>query len=79
MKCVNQLTVYADNINILGQSVHPTKKSTDTLVVVSKEIGLGVNVDESKNMVMSRDQNAGRNHNIKFDSKSLKRWNSLNI
>jgi len=56
--------------------MHTIKKSTESLVVASKEAGLVVNSDKSKNMVMSRDQNAGRNHNVKFDNKSLKRWNS---
>jgi hypothetical protein len=44
----------------LGGSVHTIKKSTEALVVASKEIGLKVNVDESKYMVMARDQNAGK-------------------
>jgi hypothetical protein len=55
------------------------KKSTVALVVASKETGLEVNVSDSKNMIMSRDQNAGQNHNRNTDSKSLKRWNSWSI
>jgi len=35
--------------------------------VASKEIGLEVNPDKTKYMVMSRDQNPGRSHNIKID------------
>jgi hypothetical protein len=34
--------------------------------VASKEIGLEVNADKTKYMIMSRDQNAGQIHNIKF-------------
>ena len=49
----------------MGGSVHTIKKSTEALVVASKEIGLKANVDESKYMVMSRDQNAGQNHKKK--------------
>jgi len=33
-----------------------------------EEIGLEVNVDKTKYLVMSRDQNAGRSHSIKNDS-----------
>jgi hypothetical protein len=40
--------------------------------VASKEIGPEVNADKSKYMVMSRDQNAGRSHNIKNDNRSFK-------
>jgi hypothetical protein len=42
-------------------------------VVASKEIGLDVNVDKTKYMVMSREQNAGRNHSIKIDNISIER------
>jgi hypothetical protein len=36
----HQLLVYADDVNILGRSVHAIKKNTEALVVTSKEIGL---------------------------------------
>jgi hypothetical protein len=75
----HQLLVYTDDVNILGGSVHAIKKNTDALVVPSKEIGLEVNSEKTKYMVMSRDQNAGQNHNMKLDNKSFERWNSSNI
>jgi hypothetical protein len=56
----HRLLVYADNVNILGGSVHTIKKNTETLLVHSKEIGLEVNADKTKYVVMSRDQNAGQ-------------------
>jgi hypothetical protein len=40
----HQLLVYADDVNILGGSVHIIKKNTEVLVVASKEIELEVNV-----------------------------------
>jgi hypothetical protein len=67
-----QLLVYADDVNILGGSVHAIKKNTEALVVTSKEIGLEVNGEKSKYMVVSRDQNAGQNHNTKIDNISFK-------
>jgi len=57
----------------LGGSVNTVKGNKKALLVGSKEIGLEVNSDKSKNMVMSRDQNAGRSHNIKIDNKSFER------
>jgi hypothetical protein len=42
--------VYADDINILGGSVHTVKKKADDLAVASKEIGLEVNADKNKYM-----------------------------
>ena len=37
------------------------------------DTGLEVNADKTKYMVMSRDQNAGRSHNIKTDNSSFER------
>jgi len=48
-------------------------KRKESLVVASKEIGLEVNADKTKYKVMSRDQNGGRNHNIKSDNSSFQR------
>ena len=61
----DQLLVYADDINILGERVHTIKENAEALVVASKEIGLEVNADKTKHIVMSRDQNAGRSHRTK--------------
>ena len=51
----HQLLVYTDDVNILGGSVHTIKENAEALMVASKEIGLEVNADKTKNMVMSRD------------------------
>jgi hypothetical protein len=67
----HQLLVYIDDVNILGGSIHSIEKNTEALAVASKENGLEVNVDKTKYMVMSRDQNAGPIHNIKCDSNSF--------
>jgi len=55
----------------LGGSVPTIKKNAETLIVARKEIGLEVNSDKTKYMVMSRDQNAGRSHNMKTDNRSF--------
>jgi hypothetical protein len=57
----------------LGGSKHSIKKNTEDLVIASTEIGLEVNAEKTKYMVMSRNQNAGHNHNIKIDNKSFER------
>jgi hypothetical protein len=57
----------------LGGSVNTLKENAEALVAVSKEIGLEVNADRTKYMVMSRDQNAGRSHSIKTDNSSFER------
>ena len=54
----HQLLVYADDVNILGRSIHTINKNTKDVVVASMEIGLQVNADKTKYLVMSRNQNA---------------------
>ena len=44
---------YADDVNILGGSIHTVKENAEALVVATKEIGLEVNADKTKYMVMS--------------------------
>jgi len=55
----HRLLVYVDDVNVLSGSVHNIKKNTEALLFGSKEIGLEVNADKTKYVVMSRDQNAG--------------------
>jgi hypothetical protein len=68
---------YADDVNILGGNMHTIKKKAEALVVGSKEIRLEVNAENSKCMVMSRDQHAGQNHDMKISNKSFERAEQL--
>jgi hypothetical protein len=43
-----QLLPYADDVNILGGSVHTLKENAEHSVVATKEIGLEVNGDKTK-------------------------------
>jgi len=69
----HQLLVYADDVNILGGSVHTVKENAESLVVANKETGLKEHTDKTLSMVVSRDQNAGQNHSIKIDNSSFER------
>jgi len=73
LNCTHQLLVHVDDVNTLGGSVHTIKKNAEALVAASKETGLEVNVDKTKCMPMSCDQNADRSHNIKDDNSSFER------
>jgi hypothetical protein len=54
------------------------KENAENLLAASKEIGLEVNADKTKYMVMSRDQTAGQSHSMKVRNSSFERWKSSN-
>jgi hypothetical protein len=62
---------YADDMNLLGDNIDTIKKSTETLIDASNEIGLEVNVEKTKYMLLSRHQNVGHNQNIKIANRSF--------
>jgi coproporphyrinogen III oxidase-like Fe-S oxidoreductase len=47
------------------------KKNIETLIDTSKEVGLEVNPEKTKCMLLSHHQNAGQNHDIKIANKSF--------
>ena len=69
----HQLLAYADDVNILGGGIRTVKENTQALVVATKEIGIEVNADKTKYMVMSREQTAGISHTMKADNSSIER------
>jgi hypothetical protein len=62
----NQLLVYADDVNLLGDNIDTIKRNTQTLIDTSKEVGLEVNTEITKYMFLSCQQNVRKNHDIKI-------------
>jgi hypothetical protein len=60
LKGTHQLLVYADDVNIVNKNIKMVNKKTEAILEASKEVGLEVNTEETKNMVMSGHQNAGQ-------------------
>jgi hypothetical protein len=67
----HQLLVYAEDVNLLGDSIDNIKKNTETLTDTSKEVDLIVNAEKTKCMLMSHHQNAGKNNFIKIANRSF--------
>ncbi|KAJ4445386.1 hypothetical protein ANN_07191 [Periplaneta americana] len=68
---LHQLLVYADDLNMLGENPQMIRENAEILVKASKAIGLEVNPEKTKYMIMSRDQNIVRNGTIKIGDLSF--------
>jgi len=75
----HQLLVYADGVNVLDGSIHAIKENTEALEITSKEIGLEVNAQKTKYMVMFPYWYAGQNHsNLREGGTIQIFWNNPN-
>jgi hypothetical protein len=61
-----ELLAYADDLNLLGDNIDTIKKNVETLIDASNNVGLEINIEKTKYMLLSRHQNAGQNEDIKI-------------
>jgi hypothetical protein len=54
-----QLLAYADDVNLLGDDIDNLKKNIQTSIDDNEEVGLVLNAQKTKYMLVSRQQNAG--------------------
>jgi hypothetical protein len=55
-----QFLSYADDVNIAAENIDTEKKNIEALLYASKEVGLEVNQEKTKYMLMSRSQKIGQ-------------------
>jgi hypothetical protein len=56
----HQLLVYADDVNLLGDNIDTMNKNTQTLIDASNEVGLDLNTEKTKYMLLSRSRMLGK-------------------
>jgi hypothetical protein len=56
---------------LLGESVNTIKENSDTLLEATRDIGLEINVEKTKYMIMSRYPNSGQDQNIRIANESF--------
>jgi hypothetical protein len=68
----HQLLAYADDVvNIVGEEIDTTQKNTKTLLDARMEVGLEVNPEKTKYILVSRCQKAGQRKGIKIGNMSF--------
>jgi hypothetical protein len=61
---MHQLLAYADDVNLFGDNIETIKRNTGTVIDASKEVGIEVNVEKTKCMLVSCYQNADHKEHI---------------
>jgi hypothetical protein len=67
----HQLLDYANDVNLLGDSVNTTEENTEPLLEASRDVGLEINPEKTKYMIMSRHPKSGQNQNIRIANESF--------
>jgi hypothetical protein len=66
MNWITSVLAYADDVTLLESNKDPIKRNTETLTDASMEVALEINIGKSKYMLLSHNQNAGQNPDIKI-------------
>jgi hypothetical protein len=65
----HQLLACAADVNLLRDNIDTINRNTKALIDASEEVGTEVNREKTKCKLVSRDQNAGQNRDMKIGNR----------
>jgi hypothetical protein len=68
----HQLLLYADGVNLLEGNINAINKNIEVLIDASKEVSLEKNTEKAIYMLVSRDQNSEKIHNVNIAHRSYR-------
>jgi hypothetical protein len=60
-----------DDVNLLVDITNTIRENSESLLEASRDIGLEINAEKTKYMIMSRYPNSGQNQNIRIANESF--------